>query len=62
MLAFTYCQVPVVYQLAPAPFLTVAFTDGRKQRQRTLVLNADISRTVFKRANIVKSITVGISL
>jgi hypothetical protein len=60
-LAFTYCQVPVVYQLAPTPFLTIAFTDGRKQRQRAVVLNEENSRAIFKRRNIIKSITVGIS-
>jgi hypothetical protein len=59
-LAFTYCQVPIVYQLAPAPFLTIVFTDGTKQRQRALVLNEENSRAIFKRTNIIKAIIVGI--
>ncbi len=61
-LAFTYCQVPVVYQLASAPFMTIAFADGRKQRQNTLWLGKENSRAVFERAHIIKSITVGVQL
>ncbi|HTQ51624.1 MAG TPA: hypothetical protein VMJ12_13000 [Candidatus Acidoferrales bacterium] len=61
-LAFTYCQVPIVYQLAPTPFLTMVFTDGGRRRQRALVLNEDSSRAIFKRTNIIKALMVGIKL
>jgi hypothetical protein len=59
-LAFTYCQVPIVYQLAPTPFLTMVFTDGKTRRQRAPMLDEENSRAIFDRKNIIKSITVGI--
>jgi hypothetical protein len=61
-LAFTYCQVPVIYQLAPKPFLTIGFADGRKQRQEVLWLDQENSRAIFERADIIKSIAVGVHL
>jgi hypothetical protein len=61
-LAFTYCQVPIVYQLAPTPSLSIAFADGRKHRQHTLALNEENSRAIFDRKNIIMSISVGIRL
>lgn len=59
-LAFTYCQVPVVYQLAPKPFLTIFFAGGRKQRQETPALNQENSRAVFERTGLIKLIAVGV--
>ncbi len=59
-LAFTCCQVPVVYQLVPRASLTVMFADGRQQRQDTLELDERNSRAIFKRSGEVKSIFVGI--
>ncbi|HKW27719.1 MAG TPA: hypothetical protein VJT54_00140 [Verrucomicrobiae bacterium] len=58
-LAFTYCQVPVIYQLAPKPCLTIEFADGGKQRQEALWLDRKNSRALFERADIIKSIAVG---
>ncbi len=61
-LAFTCCQVPVRYQLASEPYLTVEFSDGSKHRQGSLMLDEPISRAVFERTGMVKSITAGIPL
>jgi len=61
-LAFTYCQVPVIYQLAPKPFLTIVFADGRQRRQAALSLDQKDSRAIFDRAGIIKSLAVGIHL
>ncbi|MEO6184435.1 MAG: hypothetical protein ABIP71_15315, partial [Verrucomicrobiota bacterium] len=61
-LAFTYCQVPVVYQLAPKPSLAVLFTNGRTQRQNVSALDERNSRAIFERTHSVKSITVGLQL
>ena len=61
-LAFTYCQVPIVYQLAPMSFLTIVFSNGRKHQQHELVLDEENSRAIFDRKNIIKSIIVGIDL
>jgi hypothetical protein len=59
-LAFTYCQVPVVYQLTIKPALTIKFADGSYHQQEALILDLPISRAIFERTTRVKSITVGI--
>jgi len=59
-LAFTYCQVPVVYQLAPKSFLKVEFSDGRRRRQESRVLDEPTSRALFERSGAVKTITAGL--
>ncbi|MDB6124760.1 MAG: hypothetical protein JWQ71_3753 [Pedosphaera sp.] len=60
-LAFTYCQVPMVYQLTENPFLTIEFTDGKKHRQVVLSLDEKISRAIFERTGAIKSIICGLS-
>jgi hypothetical protein len=59
-LAFTYCQVPVVYQIAPKSFLRVEFSDGRRHRQESRVLDEPTSRALFERSGAVKTIIVGL--
>ncbi len=61
-LAFTYCQVPVVYRLSEKPFLTIVFADGRTQGQDALVLDKKTSRAIFERTRIIKSIVADIQL
>jgi hypothetical protein len=60
MLAFTYCQVPVVYQLATHPFLRIQFAAGRQHRQDTLELDESNSRAIFDRAGAITSILCGL--
>jgi hypothetical protein len=60
MLAFTYCQVPVVYQLAAKPFLRLEFAGGRQHRQDQPVLDETISRAIFNRAGTITSIFCGL--
>ena len=60
-LAFTYCQVPVVYQLAPEPFLKIAFADGSQHRQDALVLDGNNSRAIFERTGTIKAIVCGLN-
>jgi len=59
-LAFTYCQVPVVYQLATKPFLTMEIADGRRLRQNELVLDETNSRAIFDRTDSIKLIRCGL--
>ncbi|MGP8198203.1 MAG: hypothetical protein ACLQU4_01715 [Limisphaerales bacterium] len=59
-LAFTYCQVPVVYERAQKPLLEISFTDGKKRRQDIPVLDEKNSRSIFARAGVIKSIFVGV--
>ncbi|HUA38112.1 MAG TPA: hypothetical protein VMA35_06895 [Candidatus Sulfopaludibacter sp.] len=61
-LAFTYCQVPVVYQLAPKPFLTIVLADGQRQREEVRSLNQENSRAIFERTGMIKLITAGVPL
>jgi hypothetical protein len=60
-LAFTYCQVPVVYRLAEKPFLTIEFAGGKRRRQEALVLDEKDSRAIFERTGAVKAIVCGLS-
>ena len=60
-LAFTYCQVPIVYQLTREPFLEITFANGRRSRQRSLIVADDISGSIFDRAGSVKSMLVGVN-
>ena len=55
-------QVPVVYQLAPKPSLTIVFADGRKQRQDALSLDRENSRAIFERTAIIRLIAAGVPL
>ncbi|MEO2049406.1 MAG: hypothetical protein ABGX16_22850 [Pirellulales bacterium] len=49
-LAFTVCQVPVVYHLSDAPFsIVVTFTDGKRELLLQDYLSAESSRLVFER-------------
>ena len=57
-LCFTYCQVPVVYQLAAENGLEVTETNGAKKSIEGLTLEASLSEEIFKRKNTVEQITV----
>ena len=49
MLAFTYCQVPVVYQMADKDALEVHFSNGEKQLFPNLTIDKSTSELIFKR-------------
>ena len=59
-LAFTWCQIPVVYQLddSAASSLTLTWDDGREQQLDELALPADISTELFQRTGKVRQLTV----
>ena len=61
-LAFTYCQVPVVYQLTEKPLLKIAFADGRRQHRVAPILDEKNSRGIFERTGTIKSIVVGVKM
>ena len=46
-LAFTCCQVPVVYRLAQKNSLTVVLANGTKRHAEPLRLDASTSREIF---------------
>jgi len=61
-LAFTYCQVPVIYRLAPADALTVIRSGGARQRSETMQLDPVTSRGIFGRNGDVARIEVRLRL
>jgi len=57
-LAFTYCQVPIVFRQAAADSLTLFLAGGSKRRAAELRLDADASRQVFERTGKILRIEV----
>ena len=58
-LAFTYCQVPVVYQRAEAAKVVV-HTEAGVEEVAGSTLSADVTSELFRRTNNVKQITVSV--
>jgi hypothetical protein len=57
-LAFTYCQVPVVYQLCATSGIAVAFADGRVERIEGAELPSCCSRAIHGRFGQIQELTV----
>lgn len=57
-LCFTYCQVPVVYQLAEAEHLEVVFNDGSQSEFENLTLDTETSKKLFNRTEEISHIIV----
>jgi hypothetical protein len=57
-LCFTYCQIPVVYQIANGTGLEVVFSDGLKVVSEASELDEATSRQVFQRAGAIVQIRV----
>jgi hypothetical protein len=62
-LGFTWCQVPVIYQLDDNadPSLTITFDDGTQQSLAQLELPARESRELFERSGQIRQLSVSIS-
>ncbi len=59
-LAFTYCQVPIIYQLGTEEGITVLDTQGGNSQIPGLRLNKEISYAIFDRTGTVEKIIVSI--
>jgi hypothetical protein len=57
-LAYTFCQVPIVYIVSDENQLEIAYTDGHLQQLAGNRLDAEISQHLFSRDAHVKQITV----
>jgi hypothetical protein len=57
-LAFTCCQVPVVYQMADADSTEVHFHDGTTRTIAGLALDIELSREMFTRSGKIQQIVV----
>ncbi len=60
-LAFTYCQVPVIYRLAQKDSLTIVRSNGARHHGEPLCLDSAVSREIFERTGGVARIEVGLS-
>ncbi len=57
-LAFTYCQVPIVYQLSDKNKLKVFYTDGKAYEVNSLKIDQKNSDKLFKRTGEINKIVV----
>ncbi|MBR9860778.1 hypothetical protein GYB22_08530 [bacterium] len=57
-LAFTYCQIPVVYHLAQRGSMEIEYEDGSIKQTDHLVLEPEMSAHVFNRTGLISRITV----
>ncbi|MDM9630926.1 hypothetical protein [Robiginitalea aurantiaca] len=61
-LAFTYCQVPVVYCFSEEPYLEIHLSDGTVETQKTAHLGASQSDAIFRRTGKIQRLNVGIKV
>jgi hypothetical protein len=57
-LAFTYCQVPVCYQLADTATIVIERVSGRTETVRSNALSAPVSASIFSRSGEIRRLTV----
>jgi len=60
MLAFTYCQVPLVYRLSDQARITVSRSDGTTQTLEGLDLDAASSTAIFERQGEIRMVEVAL--
>lgn len=58
MLAFTYCQVPIIYQLADQYLVEVTLEDGSVHTFEDEILNKDHSENIFLRKGLIRQVLV----
>jgi hypothetical protein len=63
-LAFTWCQVPIVYRLAEAgdPGVTISRDNGECQELQALALPPEIARELFRRTGTVRTVELVLPL
>ena len=60
-LAFTYCQVPIIYHISDKDHLEIIFNDGTSSKIDALVIDHETSDKIFKRTGEVIQIKVYIN-
>jgi hypothetical protein len=62
-LAFTWCQIPVIYRLTDAvdPVLSITWDDGTEQSLPQLQLAADDSSELFRRSGRIRRLTLSLT-
>jgi leucyl aminopeptidase (aminopeptidase T) len=61
-MAFSFCQVPVVYQAAEKENITITFADGQQESLAGNSLNEQYSRQIFERTGKITRIDVNVVL
>jgi hypothetical protein len=57
-ICFTYCQLPVIYNLSDENYLEIEKKDGTLMKQNSLYLNRENSTHIFCRTGEITKITV----
>lgn len=57
-LVFTYCQVPVIYQISNAEFIEIEYNDGSIQKVESTMLPENESKILFDRTGELKALRV----
>ena len=57
-LCFTYCQIPVIYEIASENGIRVSFADGTNKQFKNLSLDKETSNQIFDRNGKIETITV----
>ena len=57
-LGFTYCQVPIIYQLAEVDTIEVEYANGKNKSFEGLSLDSSVSKSVFTRNSEIEYIKV----
>jgi len=57
-LGFTYCQLPIIYQLSSAGGVSITMRDGSEVKTDESTLSKELSESIFKRSGSVKMIRV----
>ena len=60
-IAFTVCQVPVIYKIATQNQLELIFNNGTNEVYPTLELNSETSKKIFLRSGEISQITVSLT-
>jgi predicted site-specific integrase-resolvase len=60
-LAFTYCQIPIIYKIAKNEHLKVVYNNGSAVEFESLSIDVDTSRKVFGRSGEINQIIVSIT-
>ena len=60
-LCFSYCQVPVIYQIADSENTEIVFRNGKTQTIDSLTLNEELSSQLFTRSGEIEKINVSLN-
>ncbi|MGN8225100.1 hypothetical protein [Gracilimonas sp. BCB1] len=60
-LAFTYCQVPVVYSISDSESIHIEFNDGSRKNYESLKLDKETSGKIFGRNGEIRQVSVNLN-